>query len=121
MESQPQKGQKTANRFALRFQPSHSRVVRDFADDYSLTRSDYFVAKMSAILNLTEAKAKFSEVVERASRGEEIIVTRMGHPVARITGTSQGPRTVAWGSSRAESASPRTSMSGQRTSPAISG
>ena len=40
---------------------------------------------MSAILNLTEAKAKFSEVVERASQGEEIIVTRMGHPVARIT------------------------------------
>jgi prevent-host-death family protein len=40
---------------------------------------------MSAILNLTEAKAKFSEVVERASRGEDIIVTRMGHPVARIT------------------------------------
>ena len=37
---------------------------------------------MSAILNLTEAKAKFSEVVERVSLGEEIIVTRMGHPVA---------------------------------------
>ena len=40
---------------------------------------------MSAILNVTEAKAKFSEVVERVSQGEEIIVTRMGHPVARIT------------------------------------
>ena len=40
---------------------------------------------MSSILNLTEAKAKFSEVVERVSQGEEIIVTRMGHPVARIT------------------------------------
>ena len=58
--------------------------MRDFADVYSLTRSDYSIPKMSAILNLTEAKAKFSEVVERASRGEEIIVTRMGHPVARI-------------------------------------
>jgi len=40
---------------------------------------------VSAILNLTEAKAKFSEVVDRVSRGEEIIVTRMGHPIARIT------------------------------------
>jgi prevent-host-death family protein len=40
---------------------------------------------MSAILNVTETKAKFSEVVERVSQGEEIIVTRMGHPVARIT------------------------------------
>lgn len=40
---------------------------------------------MSAILNITEAKAKFSEVVERVSQGEEIIVTRMGRPIARIT------------------------------------
>jgi prevent-host-death family protein len=40
---------------------------------------------MPTILNLTEAKAKFSEVVGRVSQGEEIIVTRMGHPVARIT------------------------------------
>ena len=43
------------------------------------------MAKMCAILNLTEAKAKFSEVIERVSRGEEIIVTGMGHRVARIT------------------------------------
>lgn len=41
---------------------------------------------MSITLNLSEAKAKFSEVVERVSQGEEIIVTRMGRLVARITG-----------------------------------
>lgn len=40
---------------------------------------------MSSTLNLTEAKTKFSEVMERVNQGEEIIVTRMGHPVARIT------------------------------------
>jgi prevent-host-death family protein len=40
---------------------------------------------MPATLNLSQAKAKFSEVMERVSQGEEIIVTRMGHPVARIT------------------------------------
>lgn len=40
---------------------------------------------MPAILNLTDAKARFSEVVERVSHGEEIIVTRMGRPVARIS------------------------------------
>lgn len=40
---------------------------------------------MSTTLNVTEAKAKFSAVMERVSQGEEIIVTRMGHPVARIT------------------------------------
>jgi antitoxin (DNA-binding transcriptional repressor) of toxin-antitoxin stability system len=37
---------------------------------------------MSTILNLTEAKAKYSEIFERLSRGEEIIVTRIGYPVA---------------------------------------
>jgi antitoxin (DNA-binding transcriptional repressor) of toxin-antitoxin stability system len=56
---------------------------------------------MSAILNLTEAKAKFSEVVERASRGKEIIVTHMGCPVAyRSHGTSQGGREPSPGALR---------------------
>ena len=40
---------------------------------------------MSTTVNLTEAKAKFSEIVDRVHHGEEIIITRMGHPVARIT------------------------------------
>lgn len=40
---------------------------------------------MSAILDLTEVKARFAEVVDRASQGEEIIVTRMGQPVVRIS------------------------------------
>jgi prevent-host-death family protein len=53
--------------------------------DYSLTRSDYVSKTMPATLNLTDAKARFSEVVERVSNGEEIIVTRMGRPVARIS------------------------------------
>ena len=39
---------------------------------------------MAATLNLTEAKAKFSDVVDRASHGEEIIVTRMGKPIVKI-------------------------------------
>ncbi len=39
---------------------------------------------MGATLTLTEAKAKFSDVVERAMHGEEIIVTKMGKPVAKI-------------------------------------
>ncbi len=36
-------------------------------------------------LTLSEAKAKFSEVIDKVSSGEEILVTRMGKPVARIT------------------------------------
>ena len=40
---------------------------------------------MTTTLNLTEAKAKFSDVVERAVQGEAIIVTKMGKPVVKIT------------------------------------
>ena len=40
---------------------------------------------MSTVLTLSEAKAKFSEVVERASLGEDIIITRMGRTKVRIT------------------------------------
>ena len=36
-------------------------------------------------VNITEAKAKFSEVVDKASRGDSIIVTRMGKPVVKIS------------------------------------
>ena len=36
-------------------------------------------------INVTEAKAKFSEVVEKALKGESIVVTRMGRPVVKIT------------------------------------
>ena len=40
---------------------------------------------MNAILNVTDARAHFSEVVEHVSRGEDVIITRLGKPVARIT------------------------------------
>ncbi len=40
---------------------------------------------MSTVFSLSEAKAKFSEVVERASLGEDIIITRMGRTTVRIT------------------------------------
>jgi prevent-host-death family protein len=35
-------------------------------------------------MNVTEAKATFSNVVERAQMGEETIVTKMGKPVAKV-------------------------------------
>ena len=40
---------------------------------------------MSTTLNITEARARFSEIVDQVSRGEEIIITRMGRPIARLT------------------------------------
>lgn len=35
-------------------------------------------------LNVSEAKARFSSVVESAAAGEEVIVTKMGKPVAKV-------------------------------------
>ncbi len=40
---------------------------------------------MTTTINLTEAKSKFSDVVERVTQGEEIIVTKMGKPVVKMT------------------------------------
>lgn len=35
-------------------------------------------------LNLAEAKARLSELTERVSHGDEVVITRHGKPVARI-------------------------------------
>ncbi len=37
------------------------------------------------IINVTDAKARFSEVISQVIAGEEVIVERMGKPVVRIS------------------------------------
>ena len=52
---------------------------------------------MEKQLNIYEAKTRFSELIEKASKGEEFIVARNGKPTARITGIAskkQKPRTL---------------------------
>lgn len=39
---------------------------------------------MSEPLNIYEAKTRLSELVDRAEKGEEIIISRAGRPVARL-------------------------------------
>ena len=39
---------------------------------------------MESTLTLSEAKARFSEIVEKAVNGDEFIVTRKGRPAVRI-------------------------------------
>ena len=39
---------------------------------------------MESTITLSDAKARFSEIVDRAVNGEEFIVTRMGKPAVRI-------------------------------------
>lgn len=42
-------------------------------------------------INLYEAKAHFSELVQRASEGEEIVIARNGKPVARLMPLAETP------------------------------
>ena len=36
-------------------------------------------------VSLAEAKAKLSEILDKVEAGEEVVITRRGRPVARIT------------------------------------
>lgn len=43
------------------------------------------IGAMSTLtLNLAEAKARLSELTERVTHGDEVVITRHGKPVARI-------------------------------------
>ena len=48
---------------------------------------------MESTLTLSDAKARFSEIVERAVNGDEFVVTRMGKPVVRISRISKSDPT----------------------------
>ena len=41
---------------------------------------------MSKAINIYEAKTRLSQLVERAEKGEEIVIARAGRPVARLVG-----------------------------------
>jgi prevent-host-death family protein len=40
---------------------------------------------MTVTINLAEAKAKLSALVDQAAAGEEIVVAKAGRPIARVT------------------------------------
>jgi prevent-host-death family protein len=48
---------------------------------------DYTFATI--VVSLTEAKAQMSELIERAARGEEIVIRRDGVRVARLIGYAE--------------------------------
>lgn len=43
---------------------------------------------MAVHLNITDVKARLSEIVDQVQSGEDVIITRMGNPVARQTAHS---------------------------------
>jgi prevent-host-death family protein len=42
-------------------------------------------------MTLAETKSHLSAVVDQVQAGEEIVITRRGHPVARIVSDRRGP------------------------------
>ena len=47
------------------------------------------------IVTAFEAKTRFGELLERVSRGEEIVITRHRHPVARLSPIASEPAAKA--------------------------
>jgi len=57
------------------------------------------LVKTPRTINLYDAKTHLSDLVERAARGEEIVIAKAGQPKARLVpiGRRQSPRTPgAW-------------------------
>lgn len=52
---------------------------------------------MATIVNIYEAKAKLSKLVELASQGEDIIIARNGKPAARLTMLKEEKRPILFG------------------------
>jgi prevent-host-death family protein len=52
---------------------------------------------METHLNISQAKATFSAVVERAAAGESIIITKMGKPVAKVSAIEPTQKKPLWG------------------------
>ena len=45
-------------------------------------------------VSLAEAKAQLSKLIDRVESGEEIVITRHGRPVARVTPTEQQKKPI---------------------------
>lgn len=52
---------------------------------------------MSLTVNMREAKAGFSRLVKLAEAGEDVVITRNGKPVARLTRMKAAKPKLPWG------------------------
>lgn len=44
--------------------------------------------------SVAETKNQLSELIDRAEKGEDIVITRHGHPVARISAVAPAPKRI---------------------------
>ncbi|HWD60039.1 MAG TPA: type II toxin-antitoxin system prevent-host-death family antitoxin [Stellaceae bacterium] len=54
-------------------------------------RQRNYISDMTAQFNIAEAKAKLSELLDRALTGEEIVIARAGKPLARLAPVASKP------------------------------
>lgn len=52
---------------------------------------------MSAQLDIIDAKARMDELLDRASAGEEIVLSKDGKPVVRLSPAADNPRARVFG------------------------
>ena len=64
-----------------------------------------------------EAKTKLSELLDRVERGEEVVITRHGKPIARLVAQDAPARTGRGATFEAEIMAPACSGCGQTASP----
>lgn len=55
-----------------------------------------------ATINLYEAKTHLSKLIDRAARGEDIVIARGGRPVARLTRLEEPAPRIRFGTLRGE-------------------
>lgn len=46
-------------------------------------------------IGVYDARAKFSELIERAAGGEEVVITRRGKPIVKLVAARQGLEAMA--------------------------
>ena len=56
----------------------------------------------SVTVNIFQAKTNLSKLVEKAERGEEVIIARAGKPVARLTQLESKKRPIRYGLMKGE-------------------
>jgi prevent-host-death family protein len=47
-------------------------------------------------VSVAEAKAHLSELLDRVERGEELVITRRGRPVAKVSGMKRKLEPIDW-------------------------
>jgi len=48
-------------------------------------------------VNIYDAKTRFSQLVDKAAAGEDVVISRHGKPVARLTQLAESTRRVRFG------------------------